>query len=198
MNFDFTGSRGGRTELFEEAVFVNLLKESNATQTPGIEQGNYFEEIIKADPNLGEATQRDAYAVGSIIQWLGTRVGVTFLDMVRIASRGATEVPSDVFVMCWQNENVRSRSINGGYTALELVLSSHPLPVLYPGHTSGDPSLIDPISERDELVILATMRWLGTEEGQNFLAEAERRIEYLSNMSHGLFQRLNNQPAVVG
>lgn len=192
---EFVGSRPDRFDTHSpEMVFLNLFREYNIVNWPGVKAGDYCREIIKA-AGLKETTDRDAYVIASMVQWLGTRAGLLFLGKVstrNLATTGLALLP-EVYAACWGEHIIRRDNVDGGYTPAELILNSKLDPDLG-CHVPGDPSKIDSVSDRDLEVIGAIIRWLGTSEGQLFLEEGERRISFLAGIQTRLFFQVNNAP----
>lgn len=119
--------------------------------------------------------QRDAWVACSLAQWLGTRCGLDFLNLVtreqdsRLSRRSLASI--------WSRENTPSDFARHGYTLLQIILDQNRLYEQFRRHTPGDPSLIDPVSLRDKRVAELIILWLNTQEGDAFIAKAEEQIK---------------------
>jgi sugar phosphate isomerase/epimerase len=75
------------------------------------------------------------------------------------------KTPERVFLRNWRKENRRRSGLNGGFGALELILSENSNE-----HAAG-------ITQRDATVAASVVQWLGTNCGQAFIYECEQEIK---------------------
>lgn len=72
-----------------------------------------------------------------------------------------------VYAKKWEMVNQRTPGLNRGCGYLELLLNQH-----------GDSSfVISSISQRDAFVAATVIQWLGTNIGQGFMEECEKKIK---------------------
>lgn len=93
---------------------------------------------------------------------------------VSLQERRLLSPPERVFLEKWREDNVRHQAINSGFSTLEWILCP-----------DGEkrPGLV---SHRDAQVAASVIQWLGTNCGQGFIWECERRIRAMDANFRGL------------
>lgn len=129
-------------------------------------------------PRLGEILwdyphpvgQREATVCASLICWLGTNCGLSFLQEARRLA-AMIRSPEKAYLSAWAIENFRVRHVNMGYRTLEHCLS--------PREEAGTFGYVKPIelSAADYETAEHLARWLGSVDGQRFLTYCEAETE---------------------
>lgn len=197
QKLDYTGSRPGRArEFVEERIFYHLWIEYNGLAEVGVYCNSAMAEIASLIGPVPEGSwrdrevsERDACVATTIIQWLGSKCGCCFLaDAEHLAETSNSK--ESAYLEHWQKEMLtRQVGRDGGFSGLEHILNSQIPRIL----THRDQ--VDLVSLRDEQVAEATVRWLAKKRGQEFIAEAERRITVQKKRNLELFNELWNQQA---
>ncbi|MGY3581390.1 hypothetical protein ACVIGB_000540 [Bradyrhizobium sp. USDA 4341] len=147
-----------RPDVYGEGIFVQhwqrLMREP--IEHGDDEENERFASIVSP----WEPISADAAAATSLISWLGTNCGRSFLDG---ATRRAKQHPElekcDAYVLAWANENRRVPGWNHHRRTLDAILPA------------------DHINLRSVEIIEITVRWLGSSDGQRLILEAEAEIE---------------------
>ena len=93
--------------------------------------------------------------------------------LVPISGNRITNPPERIYVDLWREQNRRQVGVNHGYTLLELLLCpDEEVDPLY-----GHPRPKSWLTHREAQVATTIIMWLGTNCGQCFIHEAERRIK---------------------
>lgn len=118
--------------------------------------------------------QRHATVAASMICWLGTNVGLSFL---RAAQRLEDAGFRNSFVSAWAVENRRIYSVNNNVrTAEHLLATEDHYGTRWPW---GDYAIIrlPELSADDYEVLEHVAHWLGTDDGKRFCEECEAEIK---------------------
>jgi hypothetical protein len=127
-----------------------------------------------------ELTQGMATAAASLITWLGTNCGQSFLFT---AKRRAEEAPrgwgeTTAWLAQWAIENERVIYINHGLRTIEFLMAP-----IYPIRASGgfgdrvDWKLVPEVTMEQIDAVECVVRWLSTSQGQTFVASCESQIK---------------------
>lgn len=146
--------------------------------------------FLPSDASL-EFTDRDRKVFVSCIQWFGTKYGLLFLNEVkRLVAQG---IDLELAVRSeWKKRNLRIRSHNLGYTLIEHILDE--LRLMHEGQRPSDPTLVSPVSDRDQDIALASMLWAHCHRrGRACVNQAERLIKQENRREHEVrhLQNLN-------
>ncbi|WP_219097615.1 hypothetical protein [Pseudomonas sp. UMAB-40] len=158
-----------REDVAGEGIFVRLWQElmlcpieehSRIIVTPS----NKLGEIMMYSPV--EVTQRTASICAEFCRYLGTNGGRSYLQLLDELSRvlGSRERGA---CAAWALENERCFGTNGGRRTIEFLLSS----------VWGETANPADISYEDVEAVDTMANWLGTKEGENFVAIGLRMID---------------------
>lgn len=103
-----------------------------------------------------------------------------------------TNPPERIYLELWREQNERIRGVNGGYTLLENLLA--PEDAIDP--LTGRTRPRDWLKPREAEVATTIVMWLGTNCGQAFMREAERRIEQERKENAALESYRINRPGL--
>jgi hypothetical protein len=111
-----------------------------------------------------EPIAADSAAASSLVCWLGTNCGRSFLDGAsRRAKQHSDLERSDAYLLAWANENRRMPGWNRHRRTLDAILPASCITV------------------RAVEIIEITVRWLGSPDGQRLIDGAEAEIEETAN-----------------
>jgi hypothetical protein len=147
-----------RPDVYGEGIFVEhwqrMMREP--LDHGDEEENEKFASIVSP----WEPIAADAAAASSLICWLGTNCGRSFLDgAARRAKVHPTFEKSDAYVLAWANENRRMPGWNRHRRTLDAILPASCITV------------------RAVEIVEITVRWLGSPDGQRLIKGAEAEIE---------------------
>jgi len=120
------------------------------------------------------ATPRDAQVATSFVKWLGTAAGSDYrrkaAELSSIIAKDHDGGDSNAYLAAWVMENKRERNINNGSIQRESILYD----------TEGKFTC----SARDLEVMELMAGWLGSKEGQEFIADATARESMLRSKAY--------------
>lgn len=150
--------------MIEEQVYARRWAELMGSPS-GYDDRNYLEAVlIHYDTRVG---QREASVAASFICWLGTNIGKSFLSEGRRLTPHF-QVPQDAYHAAWSVHNRRRFASNNGWRSVE-----------YFCRTEEDQkaNVMPRPSANDYEVVEHVAEWLGSAEGQDFIAGCETEIE---------------------
>lgn len=163
MNLHHTPIRPPR-DMVEEQVYARRWADLMA-QAPCHEgRRPLLEHILLSYP--AAVDQRAASVAASFICWLGTNVGLSFLQLGH-SIRDNTSCKYDAYVAAWGARNTRRFAINSGARMIEFLLRTE---------EQLDANTFPVVSANDLEVLEQVALWLGSEEGQAFLTGCEAEI----------------------
>jgi hypothetical protein len=131
----------------------------------------------------GEINQRHATVAASMICWLGTNLGYSFLGTAKLLAKSQT-FKRDSYLMAWSVQNSRKVWFNGGVRTLEYCLTPDGVkPGNGPDLTAADLEVADNVA-----------LWLGAQDGQEFVEACQAEIKQRENetsLGHYLENNLN-------
>lgn len=153
-----------------EHIFVQLWRDWLAGgQDPDEYPNQRFRQVL-SDLERVEVSQRDATVAASLLCWLGTNVGQSYLRAAEDLARAMPHRPKEeAYLARWAIENRRCHWINNGVRTVEFLLMSQEQVVgVNAGwqHVRPWPSEIVEVTVRDLEVADAVAAWLGTAEGR--------------------------------
>ena len=209
--WDFTPLRPLREDMTGEVVFTKRWQKLMGGARGVVyrwDQDNaiassFHHPFINIVKQAGYPNARDARVATSLVCWLGTNVGTTFLekadrlaDAFAVDSLTASHQRANGYVAAWALENERHHLMNSSLTIRECLLSET---LQEPGRRCG---------WRGAETMELTLRWLGGEAGQAFIAGCRRNIalkrerEWAARRAHDALhpkrasvQGMLNQPA---
>lgn len=116
--------------------------------------------------------QDDAAMAATLIQWLGTNAGACMINLARTIARGGLSGP-DAFRAAWAVTNARKRASNSDLRSIETMM----IPPDAPRRLDGTPLRAPRVTPRMYETAEHVCAWLGTREGQDFIAAREREME---------------------
>lgn len=116
--------------------------------------------------------QADATMAATLVQWLGTNAGACLIHQARALQRSGLSGP-EAFVAAWAIRNARRRATNSDLRSIESMM----IPPGEPRNLDGDPHRAPEITLRQYETAEHVCAWLGSPEGQGFIAAREREIE---------------------
>jgi hypothetical protein len=159
--------RPPRKETIGEMVFSSMW-ETLMQREDGFDSTYQIEHILSSYPSIIE--QRQATVLASVVCWLGTNCGRSFLQQASTVAEMIKARCGEQYLVTWAIENSRQGFINHGVRTLESCLSS--------GIVSGR-WVIPDLTADDYEVAEHLMRWLGSRDGQDFITNCEQEIERL-------------------
>ena len=177
--WEFTPLRPLRNDVTGEVVFTKQWQKLMGGERGVVyrwDQDNavwnsFSHPFIDIAKQTGYPDVRDARVATSLICWLGTNVGTAFLQQAdRMADAfvenklTVTNHRANGYVAAWALENERHHNMNSGATLREFLLSET---LEEQGRRCG---------WRDAETMELTLRWLGGEDGQSFIAGCRRNI----------------------
>lgn len=134
------------------------------------------------------AEQLEATVAASVLCWLGTNCGQSFLNEAKqLADTLSGLDAADAYLMRWATENARRNYINRGIRVLESLLT----PAAQLQDCEGGYFLVarqvEAPSGRAYEAAEHVIRWLATEHGQQFLAKSNERV-YQARVRRNLAQ----------
>lgn len=168
-----------RTGLAGEVVFATRWRKAMAAP-------NAFREVLMFSGQ--RATPRAARVAASFITWLGTHIGQCFLLRAKRLAKGAVLSGPEAYLAAWSLANQRRSHTNSGRRSLEHLVQTKDYPLDPYSSWSGEPPSVD-----DYEVVDATAAWLGSKDGQAFLAACadesaamEKRDSLVHHLTHNL------------
>jgi hypothetical protein len=179
--------RGVRKDIIGEVVFASmwevLMQRDDGSDDYAIEG------VLTVFPRVIE--QRHATVLASVVCWLGTNCGHSFLEQAKTISAKLHERTEEQYVIAWAIENLRRGYINSGDRAIEAILATE-----YRGWRCVRPEL----SADDLEVVELLMHWLGSRSGQDFLQNCNAEINrmHIANRDKQLAEwKRKQQPEVA-
>jgi hypothetical protein len=156
--------RPARNDIGEQ-VFSRRWKELMETKPSGLYATQPINYVLRGYPYLVD--QRAASVLASMICWLGTNVGKSFL-LLAAEFRDKTTCRYDCYLAAWGVRNARKVGLNSCARQLEFLTRTQ---------DDMDKGVFQDVSVRDLEAIEQLCIWLGGDEGQAFLAGCEEEIE---------------------
>lgn len=189
--------RPPRAKRIGEEVFAASWRELMQKPLPFDEYeapNKWLSEILHKVPE--PLCQRHADAAASLICWLGTNCGLSFIDQ---AKRIEAKLPGYGSVQAWRfawaSKNCRSPGCNHGFRTIEFLLA----PEDHYGNNGmyGYGLLRAPeLSVIDYEVMDCVVEWLAMGEGREFIADCEREIKEKILLEHVRLRAEANLPPV--
>lgn len=116
--------------------------------------------------------QREASVCASVICWLGTNCGSSFLNSCnKLVTENVFHDRADAYLAAWAIFNKRRKSINSGVRTIEHCLSTSSVSPRHEASGQMRPAL--DLTADDYECIECLIQWLGGTEGQKFIAYCE-------------------------
>lgn len=171
--FSHTPARPPRRGHWGEAAFLEAwLSYINSSIDPDNPCSSRLEEILHG--MCCQVTERHATVLASLAVWLGTNCGAAFVAMATRHLVDSAKDPygttnGEAFLAAWARQNFRRTWLNRGTRTLEQCLAT--VECKYDGVLTG---YVEPeLSANDAEAADHFMYWLGSADGQEFLASAE-------------------------
>jgi len=163
-------------DILEEHCFVRQWLMKCATDN------SFLPTLLSTGGALSVNEPTNQRVAASIIQWLGTSCGNSFLlEAQDYLGSGDPKLLPEAFTLCWQQVNSPEKHINFGYGALQWIMDEHDPQdeFLFAQRLNnpGNPTLISPLTKRDYRIAEVIVRWLGTQDGQDFIKLCESTIK---------------------
>ncbi len=121
-------------------------------------------------------TQRHATLAATIVTWLGTNVGAGFLYQAERLAR--TMIRADAYVAQWTLENRRQVLVGSGWRRIEqMLMTPDQQQARQRDGVQRGGAIRVRTNIRDFEVAEQLMAWLGSNEGQRFIAAAHLEID---------------------
>jgi len=111
-----------------------------------------------------EPGQREATVAATFVCWLGTNMGQSFLNEGKRLS--GHFFLGDSYLAAWACHNRRSRGVNSSWRSLEHMMN-----------VGGRDACIPDLSAHDYEAVEHIAHWLGSQDGQAFIAGCQAEIE---------------------
>lgn len=125
-----------------------------------------LQQILHAGDSL---TQRMATVAASFVVWLGTNCGRGFIDTARRRAKEGM-MREQAFIAEWAIENHRHTWMNSGFRVIEYILATPDCMI------NGQLKYCPDYSADDCEVIEKVAYWLGSSDGEAFIASCEKEI----------------------
>jgi hypothetical protein len=122
--------------------------------------------------------QREAAVAASMICWLGTNIGQSFLTL-GMEIRDRTSCGNYAYIAAWGVRNARVFGHGSNARQIEFLVRTH---------EEMEDKVFSEVSIRDLEVLDQVALWLGTDGGQNFLKSCEEEIERRKDLEDLVFQ----------
>lgn len=119
----------------------------------------------------GRVTQRAVQVAATFVMWLGSKSGACFLLQGEAKERQLANADGRGYLSAWLHVNAREAHVNGGFRAIEHILSQRD------ALSAGQLRVAPKLTLDDCEVVESVVRWLATSDAQRLIARCEQRIE---------------------
>jgi hypothetical protein len=157
-------------KMIEEQVFARRWEELMSAEPEGDNERSPLEYVLFNYP--AAVDQRAASVAASLICWLGTNAGQSFLGLGRSIHEN-TYCKHEAYVAAWGAHNLRRYAHNSNARSIEFLVrtTEEQAADVFPEVSSYDLEVLDQVA-----------LWLGCEEGQAFVQTCETEISRWKDM----------------
>jgi len=162
MTLNHVAVRPARNDIGER-VYARRWSELMSRDV-GVMDRTPLEKVLVSYPY--EVDQQAAHLAASFITWLGTNCGRSFLETAK-EFESARTIRSFAYLAAWSVHNARSIGFNSNARQIEFLIRTQ---------EQMEKNIFSEVSVRDLEAADQVALWLGSDDGQEFIAACEKEI----------------------